>query len=77
MDAVYAIYEPILDSQAGRHGFESRLPLQSFQWLTGNPGLVQLVQNASLKSWHSAFGEASEIEELCGVPTCWHTLTDP
>jgi hypothetical protein len=31
MDAVYAIYESILDSQAGRRGFDPRLPLQFFQ----------------------------------------------
>jgi hypothetical protein len=30
MDAVYAIYEPILDSQAGRRGFDPRLPLHVF-----------------------------------------------
>jgi hypothetical protein len=33
MDAVYAIYEPILDSQAGRRGFDPRLPLHVFKHL--------------------------------------------
>jgi hypothetical protein len=33
MDAVYVIYDPILDSQAGRRGFDPRLPLHKISSL--------------------------------------------
>jgi hypothetical protein len=49
MDAVYVIYEPILDSQAGRRGFDPRLPLHKINNLgkSENQPLLRLLRFSS------------------------------
>jgi hypothetical protein len=42
MDAFFAVYEPILDSQAGRRGFDPRLPLHKINNLQAPAKLTYL-----------------------------------